>query len=178
MRSVSNAELWELIDISHRSCAFYVFRPGMSLCTLICEDLARIDPVQTVIRSVGPNLVVALLMDGPQVEGRWAYRYATVLADDPGSAVLIGTSMGFLRRQGSSDPDVPREVVLWKGAEARTKTIKLPAGHQALVLTLSSAGILNFSLDGRSDEGATHGISLSECLPVKHPSPPEWAKNE
>jgi len=83
------------------TCTFYVFRYGMSMATLICEDLARIDPVQTVIRAIGPNLVIALLMDGPQWQRRWSGRYATVLADDPGSAVLSVT----LARYGAALED-------------------------------------------------------------------------
>ena len=75
---------WEGIDISPRECYFGVFRHEACLTALVCEDLARVDPVQSIIRSVAPNLVVALLMDGPQLESRWPGRYATVLAEDPG----------------------------------------------------------------------------------------------
>ncbi len=50
-------------------------------------------PLRTVIRSVGPNLVIVLLMDGPQLVRRWPGKYATVLSDDPGSAVLTVTSL-------------------------------------------------------------------------------------
>jgi hypothetical protein len=82
---------WEHIDIFPQKCNFGVFRHEACLAALICEDLARIDPVQAAIRAIGPNLVVALLMDGPQAENRWSGRYATVLADDPGCAVLTLT---------------------------------------------------------------------------------------
>jgi hypothetical protein len=58
------------------------------------EDLARPDPVGDLVRSVGPNLVIALLMDGPQLRARWSGRYAMSLADDPGSFVLSVTSLG------------------------------------------------------------------------------------
>src|SRR5262249_21293110 len=99
---------WEHIDLAPRCVDFRVFRPGASLATLVCEDLARIDPVQTVIRAVGPNLVVALLMDGPQKTSRWAARYATVLADDPGCAVLSLSSLGLLRRSAPDGQPPPR----------------------------------------------------------------------
>jgi hypothetical protein len=33
------------------------------MCALICEDLARPDPVAEIVRTVGPNLVIALLME-------------------------------------------------------------------------------------------------------------------
>ena len=107
---------WEKINISNRQCFFHVFRQGACLATLVCEDLARIDPVQTVLRSVGPNLVVALLLDGPQWERRWPGRYATVLADDPGSAVLTVTSLGMVRRSvmpGEKAPNREQTVVLY-----------------------------------------------------------------
>ena len=149
----------------------------MSLCTLICEDLARIDPVQTAIRSIGPNLVIALLMDGPQLEKRWGGRYATVLADDPGSAVLVGTSMGLIRRQSLAGEPINREVLLWKGAEGIPRVLSLPQNHHALLLSLTSADETNFTLDGRSDGGATFGLSLSEVWPIQHPAPPPWAAN-
>jgi hypothetical protein len=50
-------------------------------------------PGADVMNAIGPNLVIALLMDGPQREHRWPGRYATVLADDPGSAVLTVTCL-------------------------------------------------------------------------------------
>jgi hypothetical protein len=52
----SKRSWWESIDVAERRCQFYVFRHGASLTVLICEDLARIDPVQSVVRSVGPIL--------------------------------------------------------------------------------------------------------------------------
>jgi hypothetical protein len=93
---------WEEIDVGGRSLNFVVFRPGASVCTLICEDLARSEPVQPILRAIGPNLVVALLMDGPQLEKRWPGKYATVLAEDPGSAVLTVSSLGMVQRSSSS----------------------------------------------------------------------------
>ncbi len=94
---------WENIEIGRRELNFYVFRPGACFVTLICEDLARSDPCQDVVRAIGPNLVIALLMDGPQLESRWPARYATVLADDPGSGVSDG-DLSRPRRQISALP--------------------------------------------------------------------------
>jgi hypothetical protein len=42
---------------------------------LVCEDLARKDPAADLIRAVGPNLLIALLMDGPQLKSRWPGRW-------------------------------------------------------------------------------------------------------
>ncbi|NVD97468.1 hypothetical protein [Massilia sp. BJB1822] len=78
----ANTQWWEDIDVSNRQLPFVGLRQDMSITTLICEDLARADPAMNVIRAVGPNLVIALLMDGPQLAARWPGRYATVLAED------------------------------------------------------------------------------------------------
>lgn len=170
------SDLWsEEINIEQRQCVFSVFRPGMSLVALVCEDLARVDPVQTVIRSVGPNLVIALLMDGPQLERRWSGRYATVLADDPGSAVLTLTSLGMIRRSVMPGEDEPRQIALWKGHSGSAKELRLPKRAHALLLTLSVTDTTNFTFDGRSDSGATFGLDLSGVRPVRHLDPPRWA---
>ncbi len=159
---------WEDANIEGRGCGFWVFRRICSLTTLVCEDLARIDPVQSVIRSIGPTLVVALLMDGAQLEKRWSARYATVLADDPGSAVLSVTSLGLLRRSTVPGGAAPgREVALWKGAEQETRELRLPEGDHALLLSLSTQRKTNFTLDGRSDDGTTIGLLLSKVQGVK-----------
>ena len=65
-----NCKWWEQIDVSSRHCDVMLFRPQATLSVLICEDLARYDPVLTVMNAIGPNLVIALLMDGPQLENR------------------------------------------------------------------------------------------------------------
>ena len=74
--------------------------------SLVCEDLAQIDDVADVLRSVGPMVLIIPLLDGPQLSSRWAARYASVLADDPGSTVLTLTSYGMARR--SRPPGKPR----------------------------------------------------------------------
>jgi hypothetical protein len=169
-------EWWEHIDLRDRECYFFVFRHGMSLATLVCEDLARVDPVQAVIRSIGPNLVIALLMDGPQLERRWGGRYATVLADDPGSAVLTLTSAGMLARSVRPGEAVPREIALWKGHDGIAHELKLPAGDHALLLTVTRRNQEHFTLDGRSDDGFTHRLVISGIHGIRHPKPPEWAR--
>jgi hypothetical protein len=165
---------WEKINISNRQCFFHVFRQGACLATLICEDLARIDPVQTVLRSVGPNLVVALLMDGPQWERRWPGRYATILADDPGSAVLTVTSLGMVRRSVMPGEKAPKEIALWKDASGFAQELKLPKGAHGLLLTVSGTWVTNFTMDGRSDKNSTLSLSLSGVRDVAHPKPPTW----
>ncbi len=122
---------WEKIALESRECTLSVFRHGASVATLVCEDLARIDPVQTALRAVGPNLVIVLLMDGPQFEKRWPGRYATILADDPGSAVLTLTSLGMVQRSTFPGEEERREIGLWKEtASMAARELKLDAGRR------------------------------------------------
>lgn len=165
---------WEEIGVAERHCWFYVFRRGVSMATLICEDLARIDPVQTVIRSVGPNLVIALLMDGPQLRERWSGRYATVLAEDPGSAVLSVTSLGMVNRSRAPGAPDNRVIALWKGSDGVATELQIERGHQALLLTLSVKNETNYTLDGRSDGGFTLGLSVSGTHSLGLEKIPKW----
>jgi hypothetical protein len=154
---------FEEIDVAGRECSFHVFREGASLVVLVCEDLARVDPVQAVVRSVGPNLVITLLMDGPQLERRWPGRYATVLADDPGSAVLTLTSMGLMRRtDGTSN-----QVALWKDPQGGVREILLPDGCHGVVLSLTPSFEEEFCSDWRSDDRTAMHLTLSEVFAVK-----------
>ena len=126
---------WERIDVASRECHFHTVRSGVSVAVLICEDLARFDPVQPALLAVGPNLVISLLMDGPQMEGRWPGRYATVLADDPGSAVLTLTSLGMVRRSTDKASPHAGKIALWKHFRGGTEELKLPEDCHALVLS-------------------------------------------
>lgn len=169
---------WEHIDLKSRECVFYVFRHGASMASLVCEDLARIDPVQTVLRAVGPNLLIVLLMDGPQLERRWPGRYATVLADDPGSAVMTLTSLGMVRRSRMPGEHERREIALWKEPGGEAKELSLPEGCHALLATLSHSWETNYTLDGRPDgpigDGGTMHLSLTGIRGVAHPNPQQW----
>lgn len=169
-----DSQYWERIDLSGRACHFHVFRLGSSLAALICEDLARIDPVQSVIRSIGPNLVLALLMDGPQLMSRWSARYATILADDPGSSVLTLSSLGMVLRSADPGREAGRQVALWKQSGGDILELSLPKGNHALLLSLWPDPQTRFTLDGRSDRGTTLNLFLSGVQSVAHPSPPAW----
>lgn len=118
---------WENIDLLSRRVDFTAFRQRSVLAVMLCEDLARIDPCQELLRSVGPSIVIALLMDAPQLKTRWPARYATVLAEDPGCSVLSFTSRALMARQDhlrthSSKDANDRIIALWRdssGADAR-----------------------------------------------------------
>jgi hypothetical protein len=62
---------------------------------------------------------------GPQLTSRWAARYASVLADDPGSAVLTLTSFGMAQRSRPHDRDPSRVLALWKDPERGMREIQL-----------------------------------------------------
>lgn len=172
-----NCKWWEQIDVSSRHCDVMLFRPQATLSVLICEDLARYDPVLTVMNAIGPNLVIALLMDGPQLENRWPARYATVLAEDPGSAVLTVTSLGMVLRSNMPGEPESREIALWKEPSGRAKALKLPKGDQALLVTLTSRMVEQFSLDGRGDGGSTVQFELGAAQGVRfRGSLPDWVE--
>lgn len=147
---------WEHISIGDRVLYFVVLDDWLTICPLICEDLARQDPVSDIVRAIGPNLVVAILMDGPQMTSRWPARYATVLAEDPGSSVLTLTSVGMSALSRPPGKERSRAVVLWKDAKSsEANSIDLPDGADGLVLSLSREREKEWSADGRDDNAAT-----------------------
>ncbi|MBY0306064.1 MAG: hypothetical protein K2W86_13075 [Sphingomonas sp.] len=163
----AKTDWWEGIPISPRVVEFFEVRGGTSMTVLICEDLARADPCQAVVRAVGPNLVVALLMDGPQRAFRWPGHYAGVLADDPGSSVLTLTSFGLIQRALATDPSQNRSVAFFKDSSGAEREIPLPTDAHALLLSLEAQPKEEHTLDGRGDGGAAYIWHLSEVTPVR-----------
>lgn len=144
---------WEKLDILSRSLDVFVFRKDSAITTLICEDLARVDPCQELVRSIGPNLVVALLMDSAQIKDRWPARYATVLAEDPGCSVLTLTSRGLLDRSNASAQwPASNAIALWRDDSGTTRSIEAPTTSDAVVLTLAGNQHHENSMDGRRSE--------------------------
>lgn len=155
---------WEDIDVANREVVVHAFREGAMLTTLICEDLARIDPVQHVVRAVGPNLLVALLMDGPQRKERWPARYASVLADDPGTSVLTFTCLATVDRSDRAyaahrnEPAAARRIVgLWKD-ELNTVCLDMDPASHGLLLSLSLEQVEEKTMDRRADGGTSMAI--------------------
>lgn len=131
---------WEGIEISSREINFIRLRKWLSSCVLICEDLARIDPIGRFVRAVAPDLVIALLLDGPQLSNRWPAYHAAVLTDDPGSSVLTLTSLGMTQLSTMKDSigQSPRPVIgMWRDSVHGLIEIALPPGATAAVLTLT-----------------------------------------
>jgi len=160
-------EWWEYIGLRQRTVTFVSMNPWLTIVALICEDLARQDPVSEVIRTVGPNLVIALLMDGPQLSSRWSARYATVFADDPGCSVLTLTSIGMALLSRPAGKPASRVVALWKDAlTSGPVEIELPDGADGIVLTLSNEFQEEWAADGRTDGGTTGYPILAGVHPV------------
>jgi len=176
--------LFERNVVGQRRLTFYAPTPWLVLCPLICEDLARIEPASELIRGIGPTLVLALLLDGPQMKGRWPDRYATVLADDPGTGVLTVTSYGaanasrpeeFLSTPTAGDAEhiasQPVVVASWK--DATSPFIAIPASkNQALLVTLTARTAKEFTLDGRASDNKAASFHLDGVktfdLPEEH----------
>jgi hypothetical protein len=152
-RLPASHDCWERIFIGERSINFVTLADWLTICVLICEDLARQDPVTDIIRAVGPNLVFALLMDGPQLRHRWPSRYASVLAEDPGSSVLTLTNLGMAKRSRPTDgmPDKSNTIALWRDVAYGEKEIALAPGHDACVLSLVRKTEQEYTIDGRGD---------------------------
>jgi hypothetical protein len=146
---------WEAIDIPERSLCLLANADWLMVCPLVCEDLARQEPLSRTLRAVGPTLVIALLLDGPQLVQRWPHRYAGVLSDDPSSSVLTLTSLGMAMR--SSPPGhEPRPVVaFWKDALRGYREISLNPGNEALLLSLAPRPQRQWTADGRDSTATT-----------------------
>jgi len=140
---------WEAMDVPRRTVHFIEHGDEITFVSLVCEDLAQTDSVAEVIRSVGPTVVITPLLDGPQLTSRWAARYASVLADDPGSAVLTLTSFGMVQRSRPQGRDSCRVVALWKDPVRGLREIPLEPGAQGVLLTLCGDRATRRSVDGR-----------------------------
>ena len=161
-RVPASRDCWERSYIGPRDINFVTLTKWLTVCTLICEDLARQEPVAEVVRAVGPNLVLALLMDGPQLRNRWSSRYASVLAEDPGSSILSITSLGMSKRSEPSI-DTPGQqdkrftIALWRDAIFGEREIAVSSpDHEACVLSLVCQTGEEFTIDGRSDNRLAH----------------------
>lgn len=160
-----NAFWWEGIHLGRRQLNTNTFRQGSSFSVLICEDLARSDPCHETLRSLGPNLVLCLLMDTAQIAVRWPARYAAGLAEDPGSSVLTFTSRALLERAnqtipatlraaGKPVPELNWSVAMWRDGSGTIKELHCPPGQHGVVLHLKGESIIESTYDGRPNDDA------------------------
>ncbi|WP_145964032.1 hypothetical protein [Chromobacterium phragmitis] len=169
----SNVDWWEHIDVAERHLPFYTIQRDACIAVLVCEDLARNDPALPAVRAIGPNLVIALLMDGPQLTTRWPARYATVLADDPGSAILSVTSAAMVDRSNRQETNGVRSVALWKHHTGKTQHLILPDRHHGFLLSLAAMQSQQVTMDNRTDDNAVR-FELMGAEPLKISNPAQW----
>ncbi|HEY2435587.1 MAG TPA: hypothetical protein VGH93_00290, partial [Solirubrobacteraceae bacterium] len=139
---------WEAMEVPRHAIAF-VEVAELTLVHIVCEDLAQNDDIAALIRSVGPTLVMTALLDGPQLSSRWAARYASVFADDPGSSVLTLTSFGMVQRSRPHGHDASKVIALWKDPATGVHEIPLETGAQGVLLTVCMDRASRRSADGR-----------------------------
>ncbi|MGF1469651.1 MAG: hypothetical protein ACFCGT_26305 [Sandaracinaceae bacterium] len=166
---------WEDMEVGPRRLTMVSFGPRVSMCYLICEDLARLDPVSAAVRTLGPSLVIALLLDGPQLPQRWPARYAMVLADDPGSSVLTLTSLGMALRSRPPNTAESRSVALWQDPRHGMTALDLESGRAGLLLTLWAEDDDEHTMDGRVHKGAASRLVLGRVrgvgkIPARRPT--------
>jgi hypothetical protein len=162
----TSKEWWEAIKVQRRRVSFVNLGNRLTICPLICEDLARQDPIADLIRHVGPNLVVTILMDGPQKADRWSARYAGVLSEDPGSAVITLSSYGMVRRWSSPYRQLSSVVALWNDGKSPGREIELAQGAEGILLRLKIQSECEPIADGRIEMFATANISLLDVIQV------------
>jgi hypothetical protein len=147
-----NKKWWENIEVGKRKLTTLETPNGVILCPLICEDLARQEPVAQAVRAIGPNLVVCLLLDGPQIAPRWPGKYAAVLADDPGSSVLSVTALGMTLRATGLGHEPSKDIALWSEPGKPSETLQVSSKSGALLIELELESTKMWSIDGRFEE--------------------------
>ena len=150
------------MDVARRTVQFIELGEELTLACLVCEDLAQNDDVAEVIRSVGPTLVVTPLLDGPQLTLRWAARYASVLADDPGSVVATLSAYGMVQGCRPYGEDSSPVVGLWKDHVRGTREIPLEAGAHGILMTICGDRAPRRTADSRPPiDNAIHYFDVS-----------------
>ena len=140
---------WEEMQIPGRQVHVLELGGGITVAAVVCEDLARLDGVAELLRAVGPTLVITLLLDGPQLASRWTARYAGVLADDPGSAVLTLTAYGMASRSRPHGMPPSGVVSMWKDPSRGMREITLENGAQGVLLKTSMGHAPRYAADSR-----------------------------
>lgn len=140
---------WEAMEIPERCVHFLELGGGITVAAVVCEDLARLDGVAELLRSAGPTLVITLLLDGPQLASRWTARYAGVLGDDPGSAVLTLTPLGMAARSRPHGMPPSRVIAMWKDPVRGLREIPLEPGAQGVLLKAVLDTSTRHAADGR-----------------------------
>ena len=107
------------------------------------------------------------LLDGPQLASRWTARYASVLADDPGSTVVTLTSFGFVQRSRPTGRPPSRVVSLWKDPVRGLREIPLDADAHAVLIHIQIGRTTRHSADGRPPVANTANVSAEGVRQIR-----------
>ena len=152
-RSLDPSRLWwEAIGLRERTLNVIDVGNGVTAAPMVCEDLASLDEVADLVRRMGPSLVVAVLLDGPQLAPRWPCRYASVLADDPGSAVLTLTAYGMVERCRPPGKHRSRVVAHWNSRPDGLREVELAPRASGVLLRTCVESATLWTADGRRHE--------------------------
>jgi hypothetical protein len=157
---------WEALQLRRRSLQLMERADRVAVASLVCEDLAHIDEFVDLVRDIGPTLLVTLVLDGPQLASRWTARYASVLADDPGSAILTLSSYGMVRRARHAGLPPSSVVALWKDHTRGMHEIALDPDAQAILLTVDHVPTIRRAADGRSPELTASDLSIAAITQI------------
>jgi hypothetical protein len=158
-----------------RKAIHFVEVAELVMVSLVCEDLAHNDDIAQLIRSVGPTTVFNVLLDGPQLTSRWTARYASVLADDPGSTVLTLTSYGLVERSRPPGRDASRIIALEKDPTRGVQEIALEPGAQGVLLTACMDRATRYTADRRwpiDNSTSVYGVSMHQVRAASTGSEP------
>jgi hypothetical protein len=158
---------WEAIEVPRRALQLIERGDGHTIASVVCEDLAQLDDATALLRAAGPSLIIALLLDGPQLASRWAARYAGVLADDPGSAVLTLSSYGMVRRCWRNGQSPSSVVALWRDRIGGTREVTLPPGAEGILLTADWSPSMRRSADGRRPTCDVADLTLTDVRAIR-----------
>jgi hypothetical protein len=164
---------WEGIELKPRAVEMIQRGDGHTIASLVCEDLAHFDHVLELLRAVGPTLLVALLLDGPQLASRWTARYASVLADNAGSAVLTLTSYGMVANAWLPDRPPSSVVALWRDNARALHEIKLDPGAHGILLALDRQPAIRRAADGRLPKHDVSDLRLVDVTQLQAAGGPQ-----
>ncbi len=167
---------WENISVDRRNLLIVHTLDGVRLCPLICEDLARQEPVAQAVRATGPNLVVSLLLDGPQLKGRWPGKYSAVLSDDPGASVFSVTALGMTMRSTGLGDSPSRGVALWSEPNNGSETLELADNGIGIIVELEICEHDMWSLDGRIKKKPVLRKKFHSSIPLEFDAPVSYLK--
>src|SRR4051794_32862211 len=154
------------MEVPRRSLQFVELSEGLTVVAVVCEDLARLDEVAELLRDVGPSLVVTILLDGPQLASRWTARYASVLADDPGTAVLTLTASGMVQRSRPIGIPPSSVVAMWKDPTRGLREISLDPGASGVLVSIAADRARRRVADGRTPLDNATGLAVAGVFPV------------